>query len=172
MAAQTPKKQLQSPNNLKLQSSPPSVSLSPQTPQSLFPPQPPLRRSSRRTSLSFTSKAIDEKPDPKTPKKAVEGIGICSGKSRMGSSKEESVKTPKTPKFKSNEENRKIPKLGKLGDGTVEVEATFSPVSPTALETRKRKREEKKSAVTRDKATRSSKKKEKEKKRVYYKKVV
>ncbi|XWS52515.1 hypothetical protein CRYUN_Cryun11dG0077100 [Craigia yunnanensis] len=165
MADETPKKQLQSPNNLKLQSSP--ICLSPQTPQSLFPPQPPLRRSSRRASLSFPSKAIDEKPDPKTPRKAVQEIGKCSGKSRKGSSNEESVKTPKNPKCKSNEENGKIPKLGKLGEGTVEVEVTFSPVSPDALETKKRKRGEEKSVMKRAMATRSLKKK-----RVYYKKVV
>ncbi|XP_022753586.1 origin of replication complex subunit 1B-like [Durio zibethinus] len=172
MAAETPKKQLsprkpkKSPNNLKLQSSPPPISFSPQTPQSLLPSQPPLRRSSRRASLSFTSKATDEKSDTKTPLKAVEDIGKCLGKSRKGSRKEEGVKTPKC---KSNEENRKIPKFGKLDEGTVEVQVTFSPMS---LETKKRKRGEEKSAVTRAMETRSSKKKKKEKKRVYYKKVV
>ncbi|XVF69646.1 hypothetical protein PTKIN_Ptkin11bG0098400 [Pterospermum kingtungense] len=178
MAAETPKKPLhsprkpkQSPNNstLKLQSST-SVPLSPQTPQSLISPQPPLRRSSRRASLSFSSKAVGEKPDPKT--KAVEESGKCSGKTRKGLSKKETVKTPKTPNCKSDDENSKISKLGKLDEGTVEIEVKFSPVSPETLETKKRKRKEKKSVVTRAMAMRSSKKSMKEMKRVYYKKVV
>ncbi|OMO78005.1 hypothetical protein COLO4_24890 [Corchorus olitorius] len=177
MAAETPKKQLQSPrkpkqspNNLKSKSSPPPASISPQTPQSSIPPEPPLRRSSRRSSLSFKLKddyVNHDKADPKTPRKAPEENGKCSRKSR---SNEDSVKTPKTPKSKRNEENKKTPKLGKLGDGMVEVEVTFSPASPEVLENKKRKRGEEKSVVTRSMAAKSPKKKEK--KRVYYKKVV
>ncbi|XVF04701.1 hypothetical protein REPUB_Repub05bG0107700 [Reevesia pubescens] len=163
MATETPKKQLQSPHHFNLQSPSSPISLPPQTPQSLIHPQPPLRRSSRRSSLSFTSIPVDEKSDPKTPRRAVEEIGKCSGKSRKGSSNHESVKTPKTTKFKRNEED-------KLGEETVEV--TFSPVSPEVLETKKRKRGEEKSEVTRAMTTRSSKTKKREKKRVYYKKVV
>ncbi|XVF19265.1 hypothetical protein REPUB_Repub11eG0095000 [Reevesia pubescens] len=183
MAAETPKKQLQSPrkakqspHNLKLRSSSSPISPPPpQTPPSLFPhqPPPPLRRSSRRppSSLTFSPKTLDERSDPisKAPRKAVEEVGKCSGKSQKGSSTEEGVKTPKTPKCKRNEEDRKTPKLG---EGTVEVEVAFSPVSPEVLETKKRKRGEEKSAMTGAMATRSSKKKEKEKKKVYYKKVV
>ncbi|WRX33055.1 Bromo adjacent homology (BAH) domain - like 10 [Theobroma cacao] len=185
MATETPKKQLQSPrkpkqslNNLKVQSSPLSISLSPQTPQSLIPPQAPPRRSLRRTSLHFSSTPIEdsivyEKSDPKTPRKAVEEIGKISGQSRKGQSHEERVKTPKTPKIpksKRNDENRKTAKLGILGEGMVEAEVTFSSVTPEVLETKKRKRGEDKTVIPRAMATRSSKKKEK--KRVYYKKVV
>ncbi|XVE78885.1 hypothetical protein DITRI_Ditri14bG0014100 [Diplodiscus trichospermus] len=172
MAAETPKKQVQSPTkpkrsprNLKLKSSP----VSPQTPQSLFPPEPPLRRSLRRPSLSFSSNVINEKPDSKTPRKAVEENGNESGRSQKGWDIEERVKTPKTPKSKNNEGNGKISNLGKLGEETVEVQDMFSPVSPKAMETKKRKRGKERSAVTRAMTIRSSKK---EKKRVYYKKVV
>lgn len=101
-----------------------------------------------------------------------EGNGevVSPEKRKKGLRKEESVKTRKSFRCKLNEEEREISDLGKLG------EATFFPVSPQALESKKRKKGEEKRAVIRPMASRSLKKVNKEenkgKKRVYYKKVV
>ncbi|TYI67465.1 hypothetical protein E1A91_D08G019300v1 [Gossypium mustelinum] len=130
---QSPKKPKQSPNNVKSQSSTPSIHLSPQT------PQVPLRRSSRRSLQPFTSKTVDEMLDLSTPRKALEdldGIGKCSGNNRKGSS----VRTPRAPKCKFNEEDREIPEMGKVGEGNGVVEDAFCPVSPEALESKKTKK--------------------------------
>ncbi|KAK8630325.1 hypothetical protein V6N13_079123 [Hibiscus sabdariffa] len=126
-AVQSPKKRKQSPNNDKSQQPlSPSIHLFPQT------PQPPLRRSSRRSLHPFASKTVDQIPDLNRSPKAAEAIGKCNVKS---------VKTPKKPsKGTVDEENSEIPELSKLGKRNEEVETTFSPVSPEASESKKRKR--------------------------------
>ncbi|KAK9029448.1 hypothetical protein V6N11_026565 [Hibiscus sabdariffa] len=175
MAAGTPKKQRQSPRklkqsprNLKSQSSPSSFSPCPQTPQSLCPSQPPLRRSARRALLSFTSKLEDEVSDPKPVPITFEENEKCPGENLTVLSSEQNEKTPRTLKGKRNDAVKKIQKLGKLDEGTDNVEVIFSPASPDVLEAKTRKRGEEKSVTARATVTMNSK----ERKRVYYKKVV
>ncbi|GMJ07096.1 UNFERTILIZED EMBRYO SAC 13, origin of replication complex 1B [Hibiscus trionum] len=176
MAAGTPKKQRQSPRklkqsprNLKSQSSPSSCSPCPQTPQSICPSQPPLRRSARRALLSFTSKLEDEISDPKPVRRTFEENEKCPGKSLKELSNEQNDKTPRTLRCNRNGEVRKTQNLGKLDEGMANVEVPFSPASPEVLEVKTRKRGEEKSAMARATVTRNLKK---ERKRVYYKKVV
>ncbi|EEF48892.1 origin recognition complex subunit, putative [Ricinus communis] len=166
MAADTPKKLFQSP---AIKSKHPG-SVTPQTPLPIDPP----RRSSRRLSLKLDQIATPHTPIPQIEepvKDLVEKSSKCQRDLRTESletqRENESAKTPKTKKSSK----------------VVDVEVSFSPISPDQLETKKRKRSEEKEKdrkviITRAMASKTTKKGEQKtnndkiKKRVYYKKVV
>ncbi|KAF5447808.1 hypothetical protein F2P56_033330 [Juglans regia] len=190
--AETPKKPLRSPRNSKLQSqfnSKPSPSLTPVTPRNLSP-----RRSTRRTSLHFS---------PNTPHKLIKRTEISNEDSartpiNVNNIADRSVPTSREPINKAEELGAYSPRNANLvkaptsakrsgksrlkdGGDFVQVEISFSPVSPDQSEStrRKRKRGGEREVVTRAMASLKSEKKSdsvpprrRAKRRVYYKKVV
>ncbi|OAY30081.1 origin of replication complex subunit 1B [Manihot esculenta] len=166
----TPRRNLRSPSKKPKQTSPSSISLTPQTPQAVDLP----RRSSRRLSLkldqiSTPQNIISRLENPNNdslveefekPQKLVKD----SSRARRNSRKNESSKTPE---IKRDYESAKTPK-----SSTKVVEVSFSPVSPDYQETKKRKRREEK-VITRALASKNTKSEQKSNmKRVYYKKVL
>ncbi|KDP22084.1 hypothetical protein JCGZ_25915 [Jatropha curcas] len=172
--ADSPRITLRSPSKKPKQTPPlSSICLTPRTPQVVDPP----RRSSRRLSLkldqittpqkcaSQLKKPIEVSLLNETPEKLVQD----SLKIRRNSRKNGSIKTPES---KRDTESTKPPKSKSK---VVNIEVSFSPVSPDQLDTRKRKwREEKeRKMMTRAMASKNAKSEQKgNRKRVYYKKVV
>ncbi|XP_031281563.1 origin of replication complex subunit 1B-like [Pistacia vera] len=182
MAETTPKRPYQSPRKQQKQQFSPSISLTPQTPQTLA--SSGTRRSSRRRSLledpTTPEKPFSsiEKPVNDSPKSSNLGRNGEGLKQRINLSKEERGETPKSKK-NVKDENVKTPRSKRKNDELYSVEVMFSPVSPELSETKKKKREdfceEKTAVVTRSKAKWRNGKVDdggKKKKRVYYKKVV
>lgn len=178
---------------------------SPKLSPSLTPTTPPVtspRRSTRLTSLAFTSdtpqKASDEVEKPiedslkETPGRNGDASNLKKTATRRSISyveetRNDSQETPR--RGNTGGEVAKTPKSARKGETSTskeeshwtEVEVSFSPVSPDQLETKKRRRNNEKTVVTRSMTSKDrnfeTKKKRNgggavPKKRMYYKKVV
>ncbi|PKI42514.1 hypothetical protein CRG98_037103, partial [Punica granatum] len=173
--AETPQRR-QSPRKPKLA----TPKLTPKPSPSPFPVPPetpatatPLRRSARRSSLSFKDIALKTQAD-------VKSTGDSSKKSRRNAKETEISKTPSNPISAGNdgtqETSNSARKLRRRIEKELE-EAPIAPVSPEQSESRKRKKggNEPVHVVTRARASRGSedgaKKRGRDapKKKVYYK---